>query len=403
MERIILHIDVNNAFLSWSAIYLLKNGFPYDIRDRYAVIGGDKSKRKGIVLAKSNKAKKCGIKTADTLYLARQKCKNLEIYPSNYEWYLKMSKQLFELLSKYTNEIEIFSVDECFLDYTKIKKLYGNEITFAYKIKEEIKNTLGFTVNIGIANNKLCAKMASDFLKPDKVHTLYQNEIEKKMYPLDVSDLFGVGKKTSSKLKSLKINTIGDLAHANEQTMYRIFKNQGKDLIKKARGIDDSLVVYWDVEPKEIGNEITLQEDIYNKEELYPYLFSLAEHVGLRIRKQKKYAYVLAVTLKNNHFKRYSHQKKLLNPTSSTEEIYKIACSILDEMWQDEPVRLIGIRLDKLTTSQIRQMSLFEPENHQQKVDVLEQIMDEINYKYGSQTIKKASFDKNNLFHKRLK
>ena len=207
MERIILHIDVNNAFLSWSALYLLKNGFPYDIRNRYAVIGGDKSKRKGIVLAKSNKAKKLGIKTADTLYSAKQKCKDLEIYPSNYEWYLKMSKQLFELLSKYTNEIEIFSVDECFLDYTNIKKLYGNEITFAYKIKEEIKNTLGFTVNIGIANNKLCAKMASDFLKPDKVHTLYQNEIETKMYPLDVGDLFGVGKKTAEKLKSIKINT----------------------------------------------------------------------------------------------------------------------------------------------------------------------------------------------------
>ncbi len=402
MDRIILHIDVNNAFLSWSALYLLKNGFPYDIRDRYAVIGGDKSKRKGIVLAKSNKAKKLGIKTADTLYSAKQKCKNLEIYPSNYEWYLKMSKQLFNLLSKYTNEIEIFSVDECFLDYTNIKKLYGNEITFAYKIKEEIKNTLGFTVNIGIANNKLCAKMASDFLKPDNVHTLYQNEIETKMYPLDVGDLFGVGKKTKEKLKNIKINTIGDLANADYKTMYRLFKNQGVELIKKARGIDDSLVVYWKVEPKGIGNEITLKEDIMTKEELYPYLFSLSEHVGLRIRKQNKYAYVVVVTLKNNHFKRYNHQRKLANPTSSDEEIYKIACSILSEMWQDEPIRLIGIRLDKLTTSKIRQISLFDKDTSL-NVDVLEKLMDEINDKYGSQVIKKASTDQKKLFHKRLK
>lgn len=401
MERIILHIDVNNAFLSWTALYLLKTGFSYDIRKRNAVISGNKSKRKGIVLAKSDGAKKLGVKTADTLYSAHQKCPNLEVYPSNYDWYLKMSESLFKLLSKYTNEIEVFSVDECFLDYTKVKKLYGNEITFAYKIKQEIYDTLGFTVNIGIGNNKLCAKMASDFLKPNKVHTLYQNEIETKMYPLDIADLFGIGKKTVPKLKAIKINTIGDLASANENTIYRLFKNQGKEMIQRAKGIDDSPVVYWPVAPKGIGNEITLEEDISKMEELFPYLHSLAEHVGVRVRKQKKYAYVIVVTLKNNHFKRSSHQKKLLNPTSSTEVIYKQSCDILKEMWQEEPIRLIGIRLDKLTTSSVRQISLFE-ETKEEKIDELEQLMDQINEKYGNQVIRKASLN-GQLFHKRLK
>ena len=178
MDRIIFHIDVNNAFLSWTAIELLQNGYKYDIRDSYAVIGGDPKLRKGIVLAKSNLCKKLGIYTSETLYSAKKKCPNLKVYPPNYEFYQKMSNSLFNLLSKYTPDIEIASIDECYLDYGKVKRLYGDEIEFAKKIQKEIYDTLGFTVNIGIANNKLCAKMASDFSKPNKIHTLYKNEIE---------------------------------------------------------------------------------------------------------------------------------------------------------------------------------------------------------------------------------
>ena len=184
-----MHIDVNNAFLSWSAIDLLNKGYKYDIRNSYAVIGGDEKKRSGIVLAKSTSAKKLGIVTAETLYSARKKCKVLKVYPPNFKFYNEMSNKFFSLLRKYTPDIEIASIDECYLDYGKVKSLYGDEVAFAYKIKDEIKNTLGFTVNIGIANNKLCAKMASDFSKPDKVHTLYENEVKEKMYPLDVGDL----------------------------------------------------------------------------------------------------------------------------------------------------------------------------------------------------------------------
>lgn len=187
MERIIMHIDVNNAFLSWTAIDLLEKGYPEDIRKISSIIGGDSSKRRGIVLAKSPVAKLKGIVTAETIYSAKRKDPSLKIFPPNHKMYKERSNQLFNLLLKYTPDIEIASIDECYLDYTKVKSLYGDEIEFAYKLKEEIKNKLKFTVNIGIANNKLCAKMASDFQKPDKVHTLYSYEVKEKciLYQLE--------------------------------------------------------------------------------------------------------------------------------------------------------------------------------------------------------------------------
>ena len=175
MERIIMHIDVNNAFLSWTALDLLEKGYPEDIREIEAIIGGDESRRAGIVLAKSTPAKRKGVVTAETIYQAKRKCPNLKIFPPSHEMYKRKSKELFNLLTKYTPDIEVASIDECYLDYTKVKNMYGDELEFAKKIQKEIKDNLGFTVNIGIANNKLCAKMASDFSKPYKIHTLYQH------------------------------------------------------------------------------------------------------------------------------------------------------------------------------------------------------------------------------------
>ena len=220
MDRIIMHIDVNNAFLSWSAVYYLLKGSKIDIRNTYAVIGGDETKRTGIVLAKSNPAKKCGIVTGETLYSARKKCKDLKNYPMNYNFYKKMSNAFFNTIRKYTPDIEIASIDECYIDYTKVKKLYGDPLKFAKKLQKEINEKLKFTINIGIANNKLCAKMASDFEKPNKIHTLFNDEIKEKMWPLDVSELFTVGKKSAEKLKLLKINTIKDLALSDPMRLY---------------------------------------------------------------------------------------------------------------------------------------------------------------------------------------
>ncbi|MBP3765788.1 MAG: DNA polymerase IV [Bacilli bacterium] len=387
--RIVMHIDVNNAFLSWSALYLLEHGSKYDIRNSYAVIGGDEEARRGIVLAKSMPAKKLGIKTGETLYKAREKCRVLKVYPSNFEYYKEMSKKLFELIRKYTPDIEIASIDECYLEYTNIKSLYGDEVEFACSLQSEIKDTLGFTVNIGIANNKLCAKMASDFTKPNKIHTLYDFEVKEKMWPLDVGDLFGIGKKSREKLIKLGINTIGDLANANPDTLYKYFKNQSRFMIDWANGIDNSKVNIEDRIPKGIGNEITLKNDISDKKLLYPYLYELSCKVGLRLRNEAKYAFVIAVTLKDKKFIRTSHQKKLLNPIYTDSDIFEYSKKVLNEMWKNQSVRLIGIRLEKLTDKLMIQSSLFENDKENIKNN-LERTLDSINKKYKTRIVKKA-------------
>lgn len=400
MDRIIFHIDVNNAFLSWTAVDLLNKGYKYDIRNSYAVIGGDELARSGIVLAKSTPAKKLGIYTSETLYSARKKCRVLKVYPPNYKLYSEMSNKLFLLLSKYSPDIEIASIDECYMDYGKVKNMYGDEIEFAYKLKQEVKDTLGFTVNIGIANNKLCAKMASDFSKPDKVHTLFEYEIEEKMYPLKIDELFGVGKKTAPKFHDLGIHTIGDLAKADINLLTKYFKNQAINYINMAKGIDNSLVISEESIPDSISNETTLNKDVLNKQELYQYLLALSEIVGVRIRKQKKYASVIAVILKDRYFKRRTHQKKLVNPTNITNEIYNFSKEIFDEMWDGEPIRLIGLRLDGLTDKSYFQTSLFEDSTNREKQEQIDIVVDNLKEKYGYKIIKKAGLVDNKIRHK---
>lgn len=397
-----MHIDVNNAFLSWTAVLLLKEGYKYDIRNSYAIIGGDEKNRSGIVLAKSTPAKKMGVVTAQTIYQAKKLCPALRVYPPNYNWYKTMSDKLFKLISKYSPDIERMSIDECFLDYTPVKHLYGDEIKFAYKLQKEIYDTLGFTVNVGIANNRLCAKMASDFSKPYKVHTLFDYEVHDKMWPLIVDDLFGVGKKTALKLHSLGIDKIEDLAKADKDKLYKYFKNQAIEMINWANGISSDIIKSESDDPKGIGNETTLNHNIFDKEELYSYLLALSENVTLRLRKQNKYAYVVVVTLKDKTFRRTSHQKKLVNATNLSSEVYEISKRILDEMDTSEGIRLIGIRLDNLVDSSNHQVSLFESLNIIEENKNLEKTVDNLKEKYGFTVIKKASLIKNKVGKKYL-
>lgn len=385
-----MHIDVNNAFLSWTAVELLEQGYNIDIRTISSIIGGDESRRAGIVLAKSPIAKKYGIKTAETIYEAKRKCPNIKIYPPNYNMYQTRSKKLFSLLRTYTPDIEIASIDECYLDYTKVKKIYGDEKEFAYKLKDRIKKELGFTVNIGIANNKLCAKMASDFTKPDKVHTLYEEEVPIKMFPLPIEELFTVGKKTSEKLKNIGIKTISDLAHQNPYNLRKIFKNNATRLVEIANGIDEAEVNSEELAPKGIGNELTISHDLTTKLEIYEVLKELSLTVSTRIRKENKYAGVICLILKDNTFKRYSHQKKIKNPINTFSDIYKYSKELLDEIYHNEPIRLIGIRLDNLKEEKIYQTSFFEEEP--KKDENIDKLIDTINSKYGKNILKRASF-----------
>ena len=387
-----MHIDVNNAFLSWSAIDLLNKGSKYDIRNSYAVIGGDEKARRGIVLAKSNSAKKMGIVTAETLYSAKKKCPALRIYPPNFEFYHLMSNRLFEILHKYTSDIEVASIDECYMDYGKIKRLQGNEIEFAYKVQKEIFDTLGFTVNIGIANNKLCAKMASDFSKPFKVHTLYQNEIKEKMHPLPVGDLFGVGKKTAAVLKEMGINTIGDLANCDLLELQKKFKNQALHLINIANGIDNSEVISYKTDPKCISTSSTLPIDAKRVNEILPLLREQAEKIGLELRKENKYAYVIAAICKNKDFQNSSKQTKLANPTNISKEIFEIASKLMEQIWDKNGVRLVGIRVSSLVSNYYYQVSFFDNKeiSKKEKDETLEKTIDKLKEKYGINKINKG-------------
>lgn len=388
-QKQILHIDVNNAFLSWTAMDRLAQGEKVDIREIEAVIGGDESKRSGIVLAKSMKAKRKGVYTGETLYQARLKCPNLQVFKGDYKSYKKHSNDLYKLLLQYTDKIERFSIDECFLDMTEY---LGNSdlLDKAYEISKRVKKELGFTVNIGVAHNKLLAKMASDFTKPDRVHTLFENEIETKMWPLPVSELFMLGKKTLPKLYNMQIKTIGDLAKQNKEDMIKKFGKHGLMMWEYSNGIDKSEVHYLEEKPKGIGNSVTLPVDLVQKEKIEKVLLTLTEQVTYRLRKYNMYANVVNVQLRTKDFKDFSHQKKLMNPTSNTKDIYMIAKELLNEMYKKGTfIRLVGLRVDSLIEKDEMQLSLFSNEE-EKKQEKLDEVVDKLKEKYGYNSITRA-------------
>ncbi|MCI8519815.1 MAG: DNA polymerase IV [Clostridia bacterium] len=390
MERQILHIDVNNAFLSWAAVERLKNGEALDIRDIPAVIGGDETRRAGIVLAKSMPAKRYGIKTAETIYSAKRKCPDLRIFPScDYSVYKEYSNKLYNMLLEYTDKIERFSIDECFMDMTGYL-MKDTLINKAYEISKRVKQEFGFTVNIGVAHNKLLAKMASDFEKPDKVHTLFENEIEEKMWRLPVAELFMLGKKTVPRLNLMQINTIGDLAKADKEIIIKKFGKHGLMMWEYANGIDEAEVVYIKEKPKSIGNSITLPYDVREKEKLEEILLALTEQVAYRLRKQEMLANVVSVELRTKAFKDTSHQKKLYTSASNTKEIYQVAKKLLDELFiQGMAIRLVGVKVDNLIEKDQKQLSLFDSKENE-KQDTLESTIDKLKEKYGYNLITRA-------------
>ena len=389
MERQILHVDVNNAFLSWTAVQMLKQGSKVDIREIPSVIGGDENRRSGIVLAKSPKAKMFGISTGETLYQARMKCPQLQVFSGTYKMYKQYSNQLYQLLLQYTDKIERFSIDECFLDMTNY--LMGKSLLDkAYEIKKRVKEELGFTVNVGVAHNKLLAKMASDFTKPDRVHTLFENEIETKMWILPVSELLMLGRKTIPKLYNMGIKTIGQLAHTDKQLLNKKFGKHGIMMWEYANGIDDSEVQYLFEKPKGIGNSTTLPIDINEIEKLEEVLLALTEQVTYRLRKYDMVANVVNVQLRTRSFEDKTHQRKLLLPTSSTREIYLLAKELLEEMYiKVTPIRLVGMRVDNLSEKENLQISLFDNKNNE-KQEKLDKVIDNLKQKYGYSSITRA-------------
>ena len=327
-KRIIFHIDVNSAFLSWEAVFRLsQDKKALDLRDVPSAVGGDRASRHGIVLAKSTPAKKYGITTGEPLAQALKKCPDLIVVPSRFEVYHDFSQRLLQILEEYTPDIEKFSIDEAFLDMTSTIHLFGEPVTVADQIRERVKKELGFTVNVGIAPNKLLAKMASDFEKPDRCHTLWTEEIPQKMWPLPVRDLFFVGASAEKKMQSIGIHTIRDLAHCDLQILkFHLGDKYAAQILCYANGIDEDPVAKREPVSKGYGNSITLSRDVSDYDTAFQVLLSLCETVGIRLRKDNVLCSCVCVELKDWDFHVHSHQMTLDIPTDSTTLLYQNSC-----------------------------------------------------------------------------
>lgn len=391
MQRLIFHVDVNSAFLSWEAAKRVKQGLP-DLREIPSCIGGDPKKRTGIVVAKSIPAKKYGIQTGEPMGMALQKCPDLVCVPSDFALYDRCSKAFKSICASYAPVMESFSIDEVFLDMTGTGQIYPDPMVTACEIKDRIYRELGFTVNVGISTNKLLAKMASDFEKPNKVHTLYPEEVPQKMWPLPVRDLLFLGKASEKKLVQNGIRTIGDLARANEKEIQMLLgEKAGHQLYLSANGIDDSPVKAQREEAKGISVETTFDEDIVSYEQIFPILLSQCDIVAARMRREGKKCNCVAVSFRTLEFKNKSHQRKLDNPTDVTNEIYQNVRQLFQESWSGQPLRLIGVALTGLTEDDFIQMSLFEDPKKREQQKKLDEAMDNIRKKFGNDKISRAS------------
>lgn len=392
-NRLIFHIDVNSAFLSWESVYRLsQDPEALDLRTIPSAVGGDAKSRHGIVLAKSTSAKRFGVTTGEPLVQALRKCPELVVVPSRFDLYIDCSRKLIRLLEEYTPDIEKFSIDEAFLDMTGTIHLFGEPVAVANMLRERIRRELGFTVNIGIAPNKLLAKMASDFEKPDRTHTLFAHEVPVKMWPLPVQELFFVGGSAAGKMERIGIHTIGELAACDLRILkFHLGDKYAAQIHAYANGVDNDPVEARDPINKGYGNSTTLSHDVSDYETACQVLLSLSETVGARLRADKVRCNCISVELKDWQFRTQSHQLTLDTATDSTAVLYQNACRLLKEFWDMTPVRLIGLRTSHISEDSFEQLSLFETDKTR-KLKELEKAVDSIRGKYGIDSIKRARF-----------
>lgn len=398
----VMHIDANSAFLSWSASYKVNVlGEKTDLRLVPSIVGGDQEKRHGIVLAKSTPAKQYGIQTGEAIVTAKEKCPGLIVIPPDYGLYVTASRAMIRKLKQYCDNIIQYSIDEAWAVFDGYEGLYGRGqmVRFAYQLKDEIRNELGFTVNIGISNNFLLSKMAGDFSKPDKVHTLFPEEIEKKMWPLPVSELFFVGRATTKKLFSLGIKTIGELAIADEDMIKAHLKLPGQIIQGYAKGGDLQPYMFQHDANKGYGNSLTAPVDIVTEEYARHLLLSLCETVGARLRADNVKISVVSVHITTYEFLYSNKQIQLISATDVTEEIYRAACCVFHRLWDGRtPIRQIGVSTTKVQIDGCRQYNLFDLQKYD-KLEVINRTVDDIRNRYGDDAIMRASFLKSNVPH----
>lgn len=400
MDKIIFHIDVNSAFLSWEAVYRLKIlGEKVDLREIPSAVGGDESKRHGIILAKSIPAKKYGIQTGDSVRDALTKCPDLELAKPHYDLYEKSSSGFINILKEYAPVIEQYSIDEAFCDMSGTEYLFGPPVIVANLIKDRVYRELGFTVNVGISSNKILAKMASDFKKPNLVHTLFPQEIEKKMWRLPVSDLFYVGRATTKKLEKLGIKTIGELAKTDVDILRRHLHKHGELIWNFANGHDVSIVDNNTPVNKGYGNSTTIPFDVDNTNTAKLVLLSLCETVCTRLRCDNMKATVVAISIVDFEFNYMSHQLTLFTATNITNEIFKACIQLFDEAWDGTPIRKLGVHTSRVVqNNNTRQLDLFTM-NTYEKYEKLDHAIDKIRAKYGEESVVRASYMEGGIYH----
>ena len=392
-ERVVFHVDVNSAYLSWAAAARLQMGNTLDLRTIPSVVGGDAESRHGIVLAKSIPAKNCGIQTGEVLWQARQKCPHLVVVPPDYSLYMACHQALLGVLHDFSSDVQVFSIDEAFLEYTGSEALHGSAVEAAHRLKDRIRLELGFTVNVGIGPNKLLAKMAGEFSKPDKVHTCWEEEIPQKMWPLPVGELFGVGPATVPKLEKLNILTIGDLAHAADALLERHLKSYGFLIKAAALGQEASLVGSEFRPPvKGIGNSSTIPFDVDTRKEAQLILLSLCEMVCMRLRQTGLCARLVSVSIRTSDMGGRGHQRRMDAATDNTFRIYDTARQLFDEMWKGpgERIRNFGVRVSDLSLAGHMQLSVLQPYSERHKK--LDDVIDRLRFRYGTTAVQRAAF-----------
>jgi DNA polymerase-4 len=425
-DKYIFHIDVNSAFLSWSALKALSDDPEgVDLRTIPSAVGGDVKTRHGIITAKSIPAKKYGIVTGEPVVKALEKCPSLVLVKSDFTTYRFYSHKFIDVLKRYSPLIQQVSIDEAYVDVSGMHSLYAHletedspfPICLAAKIKDEIRDTLGFTVNVGISCNKLLAKMASDFTKPDRIHTLFPEEISEKMWPLDIGDLYGCGKATAGRLQSIGIRTIGEAAAADPQMLISILgENVGSYIYAAANGIGSSEVSDSYEDAKSYSNETTLRSDLtsdsYDKD-IIPVLKYLCGSVSKRLKTDQVFGRTVTVSVKTGNFKRHSAQMQLESSINDEQHLFKYAKELSDKLllgddglfMKGEVVRLVGVGVTKLDDGSYQQLSLFDqgltipdeptvistgaPDRERQKK--LDDMTEKLRLEFGKDIIKKGS------------
>ncbi|NLB80658.1 MAG: DNA polymerase IV [Clostridiaceae bacterium] len=385
MKKVILHSDLNNFYAS---VECLNNP---DLKDKFVAVCGSQRDRHGIVLAKNQAAKKMGVQTGEAIWQAQQKCPNLVIVPPNFDEYLKYSKIVRDIYYRYTDLIEPFGMDECWLDVTGSTGLFGSGKQIAYQIKEKVKNETGLTVSVGVSFNKIFAKLGSDIKKPDAVTCIEKDLFKYQIGELPASALLGVGRATAKKLKKCNINTIEDLANTDPKYLKTWFGINGVRLWQYANGLDDSNVAPFDyVSPiKSIGHGITCVSDLVSADEIWRVVLELTKDISHKLRNNELLAGGISIAIKDNSLFYKEYQRRINTPTHSIMEIAKEAFLLFRENYKwEKDIRAVTVRAINLVSEHtFQQISFMSDESKRQKREKTETAMEEICNRFGKQAV----------------